>query len=108
MVALIFDIRHKERDMVPSLISPCAVTSKDEGTGPVWDYLDGGIVLDPTKVEEQSGKGSEVQVLLDSVELSTRLKSFAKQRPETPRSWATQASLAPGQQRQQRSPDHWE
>lgn len=48
MVALIFDIRHKERDIVPSLISPCTVTSH-EGPLVIWDYLDGGIVLDATK-----------------------------------------------------------
>eukprot|EP00434_Breviolum_minutum_P015203 symbB.v1.2.013405.t1/scaffold950.1/size149601/8 len=55
MTALVFDIRHKDRDVVPSLIAPSAVTSKDEAGTSVssswisWDYLDGGIVLDATK-----------------------------------------------------------
>ncbi|CAK9073744.1 unnamed protein product [Durusdinium trenchii] len=55
MLAVVFDIRHKERDIVPSLITPGAVVSKDETcTGSEsawisWDYLDGGIVLDAAR-----------------------------------------------------------
>ena len=54
MMAVAYDIRHKERDTVPSLISPSAVVSKvetesSESTWISWDYLDGGIVLDPTR-----------------------------------------------------------
>ena len=53
-IALIYDIRHKEHDAVPSLTAPTGVPCKSEAeNGELtswlsWDYLGGGIVLDST------------------------------------------------------------
>ena len=44
MTSLLFDIRHKERDSVLSLVAPIRLT---DGAWVAWEYRDQGLILDP-------------------------------------------------------------